>query len=78
MFVIFKKRIVVDTSAEEIRPIPTVLEQNNIKYEIQTKRTCGFIGTAIDVRTYASANLPMYKEAKSPSMVYVAWVNRKD
>lgn len=78
MFVPGKKRIAVDTSGEEIRRITSILEMNKIKYEIRTKRARGSIGTAIDARTYARANLAMYKGAQSPSVVYMIWVRRKD
>ena len=78
MFVLFKKRIAVDTSGEEIKRITNVLGENNIKYEIRTKRSRGSIGTAIDSRTYARSNLSMYKEAQSPPVVYMIWVKRKD
>jgi hypothetical protein len=78
MFVFGKKRIAADTSGEEIRRITTILEQNKIKYEIRTKRTRGSIGTAIDARTYARANLAMYKGAQSPPVVYMIWVKRED
>ena len=78
MFVLFKKRIAVDTSGEEIRRITNLLEDNNIKYEIRTKRARGSIGSAIDARTYARSNLSMYKGAQSPPVVYMIWVKRND
>ena len=78
MFVLGKKKIAVDTSGEEIRRITNILAQNKIKYEIRTKRVRGSIGTAIDARTYARANLAMYKGAQLPSVVYMIWVRRKD
>jgi len=39
MFALLRKRIVVDTSSEEIRRVTTILERNKIKYDIRSKRT---------------------------------------
>jgi len=78
VFVLFKKRIVVDTSGKEIRRTTNLLDDNNIKYEIRTKWSQGSIGTGIDSRTYAQANLSMYKGTQSPPVVYLIWVKRKD
>ncbi len=61
MFVLFKKRIAVDTSNEEISRVTTILDQNNIKYELLTKRTRGVYGSAYDAQSYARANVAMYK-----------------
>ena len=67
----FKKKIAVDTSGEEIRRITNILEACGIKYEIRTRRTRGSIGTAFDSRSYASANLALYKGSSVPSVVYM-------
>ena len=77
MFVLFKKKLVVDTSAEEIRRTTTILEQNKIPYELRTTRSRGSITSAIDARTYASANIAMYKGASQPTFVYTVYVKRK-
>ncbi|MDY6845699.1 MAG: hypothetical protein SVP52_01010 [Chloroflexota bacterium] len=78
MYVYFKKRIVVDTSPEEIRRVTNLLDQHAIKYELRTKRTRGSIGTALDSRAYARSNMPMYKGASKPPVVYMVYVKRKD
>jgi hypothetical protein len=78
MFTIFMKKLAVDTSAEEIRRTTTILEQNRIKYEIRTTRTRGTIGSALDARSYANANLAMYKGASPPSFIYSVYVKHKD
>jgi hypothetical protein len=78
MFIIFKKRIAIDTSGEEVRRITTVLEQNDIKYEIRTKRSRGVIGSAFDAGSYARSNIAMYKGSSTPSFVYMIYVKRKD
>lgn len=78
MFGLFLKKLVIDTSAEEIRRTTTILEQNNIKYEVRTTRSRGTIGSGIDAHTYARANLAMYKEAAQPSFIYSVYVKRKD
>ena len=44
VFVLFKKRIAVDPSNEEISRVTTILDQNNINYELLTKRTRGVYG----------------------------------
>lgn len=78
MFGLFMKKLAVDTSAEEIRRTTTILEKNNVKYEIRTTRTRGSIGSAIDAQTYANANLAMYKGASPPSFIYTVYVKPKD
>ncbi len=78
MFALFMKKLVIDTSAEEIRSTTTILEQNHLKYEIRTTRTRGSIGSAMDARSYANANLAMYKESSQPSFVYSVFVKPKD
>ena len=78
MFVIFKKNIATDTSSEAVRRITTILEENDIKYDIRTKRTRGAIGTAFDARSYARSNIAMYKGASQPTFVYMIYVKKKD
>jgi len=78
MFVIFKKRIATDTSGEEVRRITTILEQNDITYEIRTKRSRGVIGTAFDSISYARTNIAMYKGSSPPLFVYFIYVKRID
>ena len=72
------KRIAVDTSGKEIRRVTTVLEQNNIKYEVRTKRTTGSVGTALNAGAYARSNIAMYKGADTPPVVYMVYVRWKD
>jgi len=78
MFVLFKKRIAVDTSNEEISRVTTILDQNNIKYELLTKRTRGVYGSAYDARSYAGANVAMYKGSTQPTFIYMVYVKRRD
>jgi hypothetical protein len=74
----FMKKLIIDTSAEEIAKVTTTLEQNNLKYEIRTIRTRGTVGSAIDARSYAQANIAMYKGASQPGFVYYVYVKPKD
>jgi hypothetical protein len=78
MFAMFKKRIVVDTSGEEIRRVTNLLDEHGINYELRTKRTRGAIGTGFDAGSYARANLAMYKGASTPPVVYMVYVRRAD
>ena len=78
MFTLFLKKLSVDTSAEEIGRTTMILDENNLKYEIRTARTRGSIGSAIDARTYAKANLAMYKGSSQPSFTYSVFVKPKD
>jgi len=78
MLTLFKKRIVVDTSPEEIRRVTDLLDLHAIKYELRTKRTRGSIGTGLDSRAYARSNIAMYKGASKPPVVYMVYVKRKD
>lgn len=78
MFVLFKKRIAVETSNEEVTRIATVLEENNISYELRTRRERGFFGTFFDAQSYARANISMYKGASQPFFIYMVYVKRRD
>lgn len=78
MFGFFLRKLTVDTSAEEIRRATTILEKNNIKYEIRTIRSRGSVGSSMDARDYARANLAMYKGAAQPTFIYTIYVSRKD
>lgn len=77
MFALFQKKLTVDTSSEEIRRVTSTLEQNKIKYDLRTTRPRGTIGSAIDARTYARANLAFNKGAPEPIFVYTVYVKRK-
>lgn len=74
---LFMKKLTVDTSAEGIRGLASTLDQNNIRYEIRTTRTRGSVGTAMDAHYYAKGNLPMYKGASQPAVIYSIYVDRK-
>ncbi len=78
MIALFMKKLALDTSAEEIRRVTTLLEQNKVKYEIRTVRTRGSIGSSLDARSYANANLSMYKGASQPSFIYSVYVKPKE
>ncbi len=78
MFTLFKKRIATDTSSQAISRITDILEANSIKYEIRTRRPRGSVGTALDSRSYAGANIAMYKGASQPTYVYMLYVKRRD
>lgn len=78
MFVFFMKRIAVDTSNEEISRVTTILDQNRIKFELRTKRTRGVYGSMYDARSYAGANISMYKGSSQPAFVYMVYVKRRD
>ena len=72
------KKLVTDTSGEEIRRVTEILKGQKIKHVVRTVRARGSIGTAMDSRTYARANLAMYKGASMPNYVYMVYVNRGD
>ena len=78
LFGLLMKKIVLDTSAEEIRRVTEILEQNHIQYEVRTTRTRGAIGVGLDAHSYARANLALYKGASQPQFVYSVYVDRKD
>ncbi len=78
MFTFFKKKLIVDTSAEAIAKVTTILDENKIAYEMHTVRARGNIGSALDARSYAQGNIAMYKGASQPTYVYYIYVSRKD
>lgn len=78
LFRFLMKKLVTDTSSEEIRRVTSLLKQSGIKYEIRTVKPRGGIGTAMDSRAYANVNLAMYKGASLPAFVYMVYVNRRD
>lgn len=71
------KKLVTDTSAEEIRRITSILEQNKIPYEVRTTRARGTIGSAFDAQSYAAGNLAMYKGSSQPTFIYTVYVQRR-
>ena len=78
MFVLFMKRILVDTNNESVTNALALLEKNNIKYELRTIRSRGVIGTAMDARSYARSNIAIYKGSSQPSFVYIVYVKPRD
>jgi len=78
MFIWFMKKIATDTSGEEIRRITTLLEENNFKYRLRTIQERGSVGSAMDARSYAQANIALYKGTSRPAVVYMVYVKRKD
>jgi hypothetical protein len=78
IFLFLLKKLTTDSSGEEIRRVSTILTENKVKYVVRTVRPRGSIGSAMDSRTYANANLAMYKGASLPSYVYMVYVKRKD
>ena len=78
LFRFLMKKLMTDTSSEEIRRVTTLLEESDIKYEIRTVKPRGGIGTALDSRAYANTNLAMYKGASLPAFVYMVYVKRRD
>ena len=78
MFVLFKKRILVETNNESVTKALAVLEENKIKYELRTIRSRGSIGTGFDAQSYARSNISLYKGSSTPNFVYMVYVKRKD
>ncbi len=77
-FGLFMKKLVTDTSAEEIARTTAVLERNNIHFEVRTQRSRGTIGSGMDAGAYARGNLAMYKGAAQPVFIYTVYVDPKD
>ena len=77
MFVLFKKRILVETNNESVTKALAVLEENKIKYELRTIRSRGSIGTGFDAQSYARSNISLYKGSSTPNFVYMVYVKRK-
>lgn len=78
IFYFLMKKLVTDTSGEEIRRVTECLIKHNVKHVVRTVRPRGSIGTAMDSRSYAISNLAMYKGASTPNYVYMVYVNRQD
>ena len=78
MFGLFMRRVAVDTSAEGIKRIETILQGNNIHHEVRSERSRGTIGMGLDAAAYARANLALYKGASEPTFIYSVYVNLKD
>jgi hypothetical protein len=72
------KRLILDPSSETVRRVTTILDENGIKYTLKTIRPRGSIGTGLDARSYAGANISMYKGSSQPQFVYSVYVRRKD
>lgn len=78
MFGLFMKKLVTDTSAEEIARVTAILEQKQIHFEVRTQRSRGSVGSGLDAGAYARGNLAMYKGASQPVFIYSVYVNPKD
>lgn len=78
MFVIFKKRLVVDSNNVAITRTTEILEKHMIKYELRTTRSRGSIGSRLDALSYARSNIAMYKGSAMPDFVYMIYVKRRD
>lgn len=78
MLIPFLKKLLVDTNAEEVRRVEDLLKKHEILYRINTKRTRGSIGSAMDSLAYAKSNLAMYKGGDMPTVIYEIYVRRRD
>jgi len=78
MFSFFMKKIATDTSSEEIARIRLILEKNQIPFSVNSTRSRGVVGSAMDAQSYARANLTMYNQGAQPVFIYTVSVRRKD
>jgi hypothetical protein len=78
MFVLFKKRIAVEVSSEEVTRIVNILDENDIHFELRTRRERGTFGNFFDAQSYGRANISMYKGSARPAFVYMIYVKRRD
>jgi len=76
MLTLFLKKLATDTSAEENSRIKTILEQNDIKFEVNITHT--------KMRSYAESQVKlggtpvMHGVAPQPIVIYSIYVKRQD
>lgn len=78
LFIPFMRQLTVDSSAEEIARVEEILKSQQIPYRINSIRTRGDIGSALDARSYARSNIALYKGSATPSVIYRIYVRRRD
>ena len=76
MFVLFLKKLATDNSAEEISRIKTILNKNNIKFEVWTSRRR--VGSELYSRISISSIPVFHGLAPEPMFIYSVFVKRKD
>ena len=78
MFYFLMKKIATDTSSQEIARIREILTRNKIRFEVNPVRSQSTTGTYLDARSYARANIALYKNSATPTFVYYVYVWPKD
>jgi hypothetical protein len=78
MLIPFLKKLMVETSAEAFHKACKLLDQNGIKYRIQTFRFQGAIGTGLQSRSYMGFNVSQNKWGATTSLSYAIYVRHKD
>ena len=78
MFIPLLKKLMVDTSAETIHHACNILDENSIRYRIQTLRMQGIIGTGLQSSAYLRSNISQKNWGSTQSTAYAVYVRRKD
>lgn len=76
MFALFLKKLITDTSAEEIGRIKLILERSGIRYKIITAE--GKIRLGSESHVYIKANPVIHNIAPEPTIIYKLYVRHKD
>jgi len=78
MFIPFLKQLMVETSAQVFNTACKILDENGIQYRMQTIRSRGTVGRAMESATYTRLNLAQSKWGSEPSFSYAIYVLPKD
>ncbi len=57
MLSIIRRKLITETSSEEIARVCDLLKRNKVPYDVKTVRNRGSLKSALDIRDYAKANI---------------------
>lgn len=76
--IIYNKRLLVDTSAEELARVKDLLDRANIKYYVRTVKNTPIILQATHAAYYKTYNMSYSPEKDHVKYVYYLYVKKKD
>ena len=77
MFFLFRKRLLLDTSAAELMRVKQILDKHGIAYEVKTTMSDNVLSRNFNARA-AQFRHEAYSKTANQSYVYYLYVHRKD
>ncbi len=75
---IYSKRLITDTSSEQIAYVRQKLDKEGISYYLSTKKSIPSFIQISHVQSYQKYNIPYSSDKESIGYVYYIYVKRKD